>query len=158
MIFCVNFGWLEPSLTLLHTFVDLDTRLDNFILFLQSGAISLIFVYFSNIQLLRIFFFIFFHLRTSAIFMNFFGSLFTLYDEFLDFRRRFCEFLSSFRNSEFFCKYGFVFVYAFHKFLEYILYFSITLLLFFIFPIKFAFWILCIPFDKNCRRNCKICL
>ena len=57
--------------------------------------------------------------------MNFFGSLFTLYDEFLDFRRRFCEFLSSFRNSEIFCKYGFVFVYAFHKFLEYILYFSI---------------------------------
>ena len=135
MIFCANFGWLEPSLTLLHTFVDLDTCLDNFILFLQSGTISLIFVYFSNIQLFRIFFSYFSICELLRFSWFFFGSLFTLYDEFLDFRRRFCEFLSSFRNSEIFCKYGFVFVYAFHKFLEYILYFSITLLLFFIFPI-----------------------
>ena len=117
-----------------------DTRLDNFTWFLQSSNVSLIFFCFANIRLLCISFsnFVFCeHLRFSWIS---FGSFFALYDEFLDFRHRFCDFFYSFRNSESFCKYGFVFFEAFHKSLEYILYFPITLLLFFIhFLIQFVF-------------------
>ena len=90
--FLRKFGW-SGSLPLPFWWCSyVDTRLDNFPRFLQSSNVSLIFFCFANIRLLCISFSNFVsckHLRFSWIS---FGSFFALYDEFLDFRHRFCDF------------------------------------------------------------------